>query len=530
MNLKDVENGQGSRTEPVRIALIDDMEDLRISMAALLERYGYVVDEYASARVALNEMRERKRPDVIMFDLRMPDMDGWSFRIAQRECPILRDIPAIAISASSSSEAAAIDADAYVRKPLELRRIGRLIEEVVAASRRKRLLVADVEADRLRSLGLLVASVAHEVNNPLQAIVGQLDVCDRLYDRARGGESLAGELGGRIQSSLEEARNATDRIASIVRLLLTFARKDNALDESGDPVRAIDAALSLAQSEVRRSGRIEREVEDLPRVALSEARLAQVLLNLLINAAQSLNGSSRVDPVVRIVAKSVGSRVRIEVVDSGHGIAPELQPRIFDPLFSTKSGEQGAGLSLSIAREIVQSASGTISVRSDVGRGSVFTVELPVAETTMREAHRSTVSGLTPRVAKRLQILIVDDEMLVCRMLATLLDEHEVTTFVDAERALQEIGTRHFDLVLCDWMMPRMTGYQFYRALITQRPDLQPAFTLMTGAAPSDELDAFIAQLHNPVLRKPFRNADLEQRVFDLLGPSSQRSVAVAAR
>lgn len=516
MNLREV-HSEGERVEPLRIALIDDMEDLRISIAALLESKGYIVDEYGSARVALVEMRQSKRPDVIMFDLSMPDMNGWSFRIAQRECPILRDIPAIAISASTSSEAAAIDADAYVRKPLELGRLGHLIEEVVAASRRKRLMVADVEADRLRSLGLLVASVAHEVNNPLQAIMGHLDVSERLYQRARNGEQVTGEFGQRIHASLDEARNATERIASIVRLLLTFVRKDHELDDTGDAVRAIDAAISLAQSEVRRTARIERDVEALPRVAISEARLAQVLLNLLVNAAHSLNGAASSDPVVRVVAKAHGNTVRIEVVDSGRGIAPELQARIFDPLFSTKSGEKGAGLSLSIAREIVQSAAGTIKVRSQVGRGSVFTIELPAAHADVQVANRSAVSAIAPRLPEsRLRILIVDDEVLVCRMLATLLDQHEVATFVDAEQALIDVGTQHFDLVLCDWMMPRMTGHQFFRALVTQRPDLKSAFTLMTGAAPSEELDAFIADLENPVLRKPFRNADLEQRVRDL--------------
>jgi signal transduction histidine kinase len=529
MDLRDVHN-QGNRKEPVRIALIDDMEDLRISIAALLESKGYVVDEYGSARVALAEMRERKRPDVIMFDLRMPDMDGWSFRIAQRECPILRDIPAIAISASTSAEAAAIDADAYVQKPLELDRMGRLIEEVLAASRRKHLLVADVEADRLRSLGLIVASVAHEVNNPLQAIVGQLDVCERLYQQARTGEQVEGELGERIHASLSEARHATDRISSIVRLLLTFARRDNEAEETGDAVRAIDAAISLAQSEVRRSARIERDVEVLPRVAISEARLAQVLLSLLVNAAQSLDGSTSADPIVRVIAKSHRDRVRIEVVDSGRGIAPELQGRVFDPLFSTKAGGKGVGLSLSIAREIVQSAGGKISARSQVGRGSVFTVELPSAQPDIKIANRSAVSGVTSRLPEsRLRILIVDDEALVCRMLATLLDQHDVTTFVDAERALMDIGDQHFDLVLSDWMMPRMTGHQFYRALIRQRPDLKAAFTLMTGAAPSEELDAFIAELQNPVLRKPFRNADLEIRVRELAHRSSQ-ALAPATR
>lgn len=522
---KGVSSG-GELSTPL-LAVIDDTADIRDALTELLVAFGYRVAPYESGRTALEEMDRGRRPDLIILDLMMPDMDGWTFRIEQRQRPYIRDIPVIAISADASAKAAAIDADAYLRKPIDVPRLKAVVEQVLAAHARKQLMLKGVEAERLRSLGMLVASVAHEINNPLTAVAGYLDVCSRFCERARATPQLESMLADQLISSLDSARAGTERIASIVRLLLTFARGDHPdAPKIADPLRSLDAAISLAQPELRRKARIVREVELLPNVAVSEARLAQVFLNLLVNAAHAIPLGQADSSRVEVRGREQGDMVIFEISDTGRGIAPELLDRIFEPFFSTKPLGHGTGLGLSISRDILREAGGSIRVESKLGHGTTFVLEVPIAGSRSESQGRCGAPDLASALPGQplYKILVVDDEALVGQMLTAMLDRHEVRCFVDAERALDALEHQHFDAVLCDFFMPKMTGEAFHRELCARRPELASRFILMTGAAPSEALDAFCARLPEPALRKPFRAEELEEQLMRVVNRSNGAS------
>jgi len=527
-----VENGQATdhapSTSPL-LAIVEDNEDIRDALAEGLRDAGYRVAAYGRAREALEDMDRGRRPDLIVLDLMMPEMDGWSFRLEQRKRPHLREIPVIAVSADVSPKARAIDVDAYLRKPIELGRLCTVVDQLLAANARKQVAQKGIELERLRSLGMLVASVAHEVNNPLTAVTGYLDLCTRHCERARGSEQIDERLADQVVHCLDAARAGTERIASIIRLLLTFARADeDGAPKLADPVRALDAALSLAHPELRRKARLVRQVEELPQVAIPEAKLAQVFLNLLVNAAHAIEPGHAEDHSIEVCTRVQEGFAVVEISDTGAGIAPELADRIFEPFFSTKPEGQGTGLGLSIALDIVRAAGGSIDMQSRQGQGTTFRVRIPAVSATVEgpPSMRSR-SGVVPRsLSPTYRILVVDDEPLVGQMLTAMLDQHEVHFFSDAREALEAVDEMHFDLILCDWFMPRMTGGDFYRELVRRAPQLRTRFVLMTGAAPSEALDNFTRDLIHQPLRKPFKAQELERSIARVVAQQTAAELA----
>ena len=168
-------------------------------------------------------------------------------------------------------------------------------------------------------------------------------------------------------------------LARVVRLLSTFGRGDVEEVSPVDPLRSLEAAIRLSAHHIDGRARLTTEFESCPYVLANESRLAQLFLNLLVNAGQAIPEGHPERNEIRVTARSVGERVVIEIADTGTGIAPEFLPRIFDSFFTTKPAGTGIGLGLSISRDIVQALGGSISVQTHVGAGSTFRVELPMA-------------------------------------------------------------------------------------------------------------------------------------------------------
>ena len=241
---------------------------------------------------------------------------------------------------------------------------------------------------RLASIGTMAAGMAHEINNPLAYVIGNLEwVAQQVRRRcAADGERGAGAPPGSplepIEQALAETVEGAERIRDVVKDLKLFARAADGAsrNEPADVVRALRGAVTLAQHEIRHRARLVQEYQELPPVAGSEHRLGQVFLNLILNAAQAIPEGHLAENLVRVAARrGAEDEVLVEVEDTGCGMSPQVLARIFDPFFTTKPVGFGTGLGLSICHGIVTSAGGRIDVSSRPERGSLFRVRLPVA-------------------------------------------------------------------------------------------------------------------------------------------------------
>jgi PAS domain S-box-containing protein len=236
-------------------------------------------------------------------------------------------------------------------------------------------------ADRMVSLGTLAASVAHEINNPLSFMTSNLRFIDEeLSAMAEAGESLAGPRGKEVREALQETITGSNRVNEIVRDLKTFSRGDEGRSGPVDIHAVLDLCASMARSEIRHRARLVREYGALPPVHANETRLGQVFLNLLVNAAQAIpEGSELKEHEIRVTTgRDEAGWVVVAVKDTGTGIAPENLSRLFHPFFTTKPAGVGTGLGLSICHGIITGMGGRITVESELGRGTVFRVFLPL--------------------------------------------------------------------------------------------------------------------------------------------------------
>ncbi|MEZ4307937.1 MAG: ATP-binding protein [Polyangiaceae bacterium] len=305
-----------------------------------------------------------------------------------------------------------------------------------------------VQADRLSTLGTLAAGVAHEINNPAAFVLLGIDMLDRLLQTA--GKDLPDGPRSQAGTLVRELRDSIRRIVDIARDLRMFASGPG--ESRGtyiDVNRAVESALTLTRGHLIERAQIRRDLGDLPPIFMEENRLGQVLVNLLVNAAQAIPRPSALVPSpasrppasghsITVVTRHAGDDVIIEVSDTGVGISRENIARIFTPFFTTKNPDVGTGLGLSISKDIIERAGGTISVESPVpgtGRGTRFTVVLPITVDRVGVAPGSNPpSGRSPTPAR---VLPVEDEPALARALAEGIGRvHDVTLVSSAREAL----------------------------------------------------------------------------------------------
>ena len=398
-----------------------------------------------------------------------------------------------------------------------------VIEDV---SEKKRLESQLVLADRMASIGTLAAGVAHEINNPLAFILSNLEFARvELRDRT---------LDPEIHRALQDAMDGAVRVREIVRSLRAFSRPAEDERTVVDPRRALESALGLAANEIRHRAELAVEPGDVPPVLASEHRLGQVVLNLLVNAAQAIpEGRAGQHRVRAATYTAPDGRAVIEVSDTGVGIPPDALPRIFDPFFTTKPVGAGTGLGLSICHGIVTRLGGEIAVDSAPGMGSTFRVLLPpaprgtatsagAAQASVREAPAAPEPD-APASPRRGRVLVVDDEPLVGRALVRMLSaHHDVVARTSGESALELLrADRGFDVVLCDLMMPGMTGMQLHDLLAATAPDVAARMVFLTGGAFTDAAREFLDRVANPRLEKPVDGASLREIVARAVAPSA---------
>jgi PAS domain S-box-containing protein len=368
-------------------------------------------------------------------------------------------------------------------------------------------------SERMVSVGTLAASVAHEINNPLACIVANLSV---------GAEQLPGvadqDLRALLEEVLADATSASEQVRNIVLDLRILSRGEEH-DATVDVRTVLESATRLAWNQLRHRARLVRELGPVPLVWGSEVRLGQVFLNLLVNAAQATpEGNAAAHLIVLRTCVTPGGEAKVEVEDSGCGMSPEVLARLFTPFFTTKAKGVGTGLGLSISKRIVTEMQGRIEVDSRVGRGSVFRVFLPAHAAVESESVRPTASAQVVQ-PRRARLLVIDDDESVARAIRRVLQaQHEVVTAEGLEAVARIEGGEGFDLVLCDLMMPSITGMEVHARLSVCAPALAARMVFVTGGAFTPAAAEFLSSVGDRRIAKPFEPDELRRFVSRSLG------------
>ncbi len=374
-----------------------------------------------------------------------------------------------------------------------------------------------MQSDRLASVGMIAAGVAHEINNPLAYLGAALEFLAEHTDELMARSPVRDE----VLQALADARRGAERACSVVRDLRTFSglREERRRRVELEPI--LESAIHVAMNEIRYRARLEREYGPAPAVVADEARLGQVALNLLINAAQAIPEGRLQEHEIRVVtATDALGRAVFEVRDTGTGIPDEIVDRIFDPFFTTKPPGVGTGLGLSICRDIVAALGGELGVVRPASRGTTMRVSLPAAPAAPAAGAVAARPPPPAATGKRGRVLVVDDEPAVASALRRVLSpQHEVAVCGSAEEAIEAIGRgERFDAILCDLMMPGMTGMDLHEALARDAPDQASRMIVLTGGAFTDRSREFLARVPLPVCEKPFDSGALREIVRNVVG------------
>ncbi|MCE9581079.1 MAG: PAS domain S-box protein [Planctomycetes bacterium] len=390
--------------------------------------------------------------------------------------------------------------------PIEFEGRPALLAFVRDVAERRRIEAQLRRSERMASLGLLAAGVAHEINNPLSYVVANLE-----FATARAAAIPE------IVRALEDAREGAARVAKIVRDLRVYTRAEDEPPVPVDVREPLRFALAVTEAEVRHRARVVLDLADVPPVLASEGRLGQVFVDLLTNAAHSIDEGAVAANVIRVATRVSGDRVEIEIEDSGRGIPEAHLPRLFEPFFTTKPPGQGTGLGLFVSHGIVRSLGGEIRVESEAGKGTCVRVSLPIAPASAPRLPAAAPEPARTRGGRR--VLVIDDEPDLGTAIARLLEpEHLVTVECEAESALERLRKgEEFDVILCDLMMPRMTGMDLYAELVRTCPEQAARMIFLTGGAFTPRSREFLEEAGRPQVEKPFALEDL-LRTMELVG------------
>jgi signal transduction histidine kinase/DNA-binding NarL/FixJ family response regulator len=372
------------------------------------------------------------------------------------------------------------------------------------------------EAGHMASLGLLTATVAHELRGPVGAIAMQISEQEHIISQLREGASewslpMLSEFGELIG----DMRVASAQIGTIISQLSALSRRETAPDKLELGIVAKDA-LVIARSDLSRRG--VALVEDYAGACFTMGRrdnLVQVVLNLVFNAADACLVAGRPDPKVTVRTRMEGARVILSVEDTGPGVPPSDVRAIFQPFFTTKQRGKGTGLGLKICSDVVAAHHGHIEVKNLDSGGASFRVILPgLVDAALAVSSREATQTARPPPAEDIEIrhvFVVDDDEVFTRTVKRALKPHEVRTAGTASEAemalLDPLYSPH--LIVCDLGLPGMTGDVLHARICAKRPRLGERFLFVTGGACSKEEADYVRASGCATLVKPVDMKDI---------------------
>jgi len=375
-------------------------------------------------------------------------------------------------------------------EPAGLVAVGRDITEVKKGREQLQL------AYRLSTMGEVISGVAHELNNPLSAVIGY----SQLLMARESSDS-------RDVRMLKSIHDSAWRCQRIVQNLVSFGSKHQSEKRFLGVNGVLDNVVDLKAYQLMADGvTLDKEFDpQLPCTMLDFHQLEQVFVNLLNNAHHALMEIPKGRRIV-VRTRSEDGRVFAEIVDNGPGIPPEIRGKLFDPFFTTKRPEDGIGLGLSVSYGIVRDHGGALTVSSAPGLGAVFTVELPIVEDTTEQVEVVEPKAVAqPEIPAGTRILVVDDEPAIRDLFVDILEGFpvRVDTAHNGMEAMRKILEGYYDLVISDLKMPELDGPTFFREVTKKRPEMVRRMIFTTGDLAGTATTAFLEDANLPVIHKP---------------------------
>jgi signal transduction histidine kinase len=368
-----------------------------------------------------------------------------------------------------------------------------------------------VQSEKLSAIGKFVAGVAHELNNPLTAVVGFSEILKQ------------GTADAKSRQQSDSILKAALRCKRIVQSLLSFARREQSERKLVSVNKLIEMALEIVGYSLR-TGNIEVVTQlepKLPLVLVDTSQIQQVLLNIINNAQEAIEAGGQPGRI-QITTETQTPNIRISIQDNGPGIPRDHLPRLFDPFFTTKEVGKGTGLGLSLCYGYIKEHGGTITPESQLGKGATFIIELPIAEKTeapveMPELPEPGKPDAHEGCGKR--VLVIDDEKPILNLLHDDFAQrgYEVEVAENGKTALNKLEKNHFDLAFCDWKMPGLNGQEVYEQLRRTNPQFCQRVIFITGDVINAQMRQFLETEKRPCLAKPFTLSELHTTVEAVL-------------
>lgn len=517
--------------QPLRALIVEDRESDALLLLRELRRGGFdVTSERVDTGDAMRAAFAKGAWDIVLADYAMPTFSAPEALKCMQDHRL--DLPFIIVSGTVNDEIAVEVMRAGAHDFMAKGNFARLIPAVQrelreATLRSERLKMQEqlLIADRMASVGTLAAGVAHEINNPLASLMVNLQLASAELTQLRvavRGAARVDDPGvearlGAIDEHLRDATEGSERVRQIVRDLRIFSRSDEARTGPVDVHRVLDSSCRIAWAEIRHRARLVKDFGEVLPVEGNEGRLGQVFLNLIINAAQAIPEGRAATNEIRLVTRmDENGRVVVEVRDTGVGIAESLLGRIFDPFYTTKPIGVGTGLGLAICHRIITALDGEVRVQSQIAKGTTVRVTLPAAHS---DAPQPSPAAAPEDVGPRGRVLVVDDEPMLVRAFRRILaSEHDVQVETSAAVALERVvlGER-FDVILCDLMMPNVTGMDLHASLLRLAPDQAERMVFMTGGAFTPGAREFLDRVLNTRVEKPIDPAGLRSLLHGVM-------------